>query len=162
MRRVHAGAPVPFGGALGVTGPTVAVGGIAFDNAGRLLMIQRAHPPARGKWTVPGGRVEHGESLRDACQREVLEETGLVVTAGALVDVLDGIAHNDDGTVKYHFVIIAFLLRVEGGTLAAGDDASAARFVTSKEMATLPLTRGLEQVLQKAHAVSAGETNAAH
>lgn len=122
--------------------PTVAVGAIVFDDAGRVLLVQRGKPPAEGRWTAPGGRVEPGELLADAVAREVREETGLAVEVGELVEVVERI----DAT--YHYVILDYAARVVGGTLAAASDAREARFVD--DPAALPLTDGLIPVVEKA------------
>ena len=124
--------------------PVVAVGAFVFDAAGRVLLVQRGTPPAAGRWTVPGGKLEPGETLAAAVAREVREETGLVVEVGALVEVVERIA---DG---YHYVILDYAARAVGGALAAGSDAAAARFVDDAELAALPLTDGLLPVLARA------------
>ncbi len=129
--------------------PVVAVGAIVFDDRGRVLLVERARPPGVGLWTVPGGRLEGAETLAQAVAREVREETGLTVEVGALACVVERIG--DD----YHFVILDYLARVIGGTLAAASDARAARFVGEGELAALPLTDGLVDVLARARATYA-------
>jgi len=129
--------------------PIVAVGAIVFDEQGRVLLVERARPPGVGLWTVPGGRLEGAETLAQAVAREVREETGLFVEVGALACVVE--RFGDD----YHFVILDYLARVIGGTLAAGTDARAARFVAAEDLATLPLTDGLVDVLARARATYA-------
>jgi ADP-ribose pyrophosphatase YjhB (NUDIX family) len=133
-----------------VTAPVVAVGAFVFDDAGRVLLVQRGRPPGVGLWSVPGGRVERGERLADAVVREVREETGLVVDVGALVEVVERIA--DD----HHYVIVDYVARVTGGALAAGDDARAVRWVADAELATLDVTAGLAEVLARARRAVAG------
>ncbi len=127
-----------------MTTPTVAVGGIVFDDAGRVLVIERGRPPGVGLWTVPGGKLELGETLAQAVAREVREETGLVVEVGALACVVERVG---DG---YHYVILDYLARVIGGSLAAADDVRGARFVSEAELAALPVTDGLLEVLARA------------
>ena len=126
--------------------PIVAVGALVFDGDGRVLLVERGNPPGAGLWSVPGGKVERGETLAQAVAREVREETGLVVEVGALACVVERIT---DG---YHFVILDYHARVIGGALAAGGDARAARFVTADELATLPVTDGLGDVIARARA----------
>jgi ADP-ribose pyrophosphatase YjhB (NUDIX family) len=132
----------------GTPRPTVAVGAFVFDAAGRVLLVQRGRPPGAGLWTVPGGKLELGESLAAAVEREVREETGLVVRCGALVDVVERVI--DAGGARWHYVILDYLASLEGGTLAAADDVRDARFVDDAELATLPLTDGLLPVLAAA------------
>jgi len=127
----------------------VAVGGIVVDGE-RVLLIQRGHAPNAGLWSIPGGRVEWGETLHDAVVREVREETGLEVEVGPLVELLERM----DDEPTYHFVIIDFLAYAIGGTLQAGDDASDVRWVTAAEWAALPTTSGLSPVLEKAIAMA--------
>ena len=129
--------------------PTVAVGAIVFDIDGRVLLIERGRPPGEGLWSVPGGRLHPNETLAQAVAREVREETGLDVEVGTLACVVERMG--DD----YHFVILDYVARVIGGTLAAGDDARQARFVDEAELATLPCTDGLIPILERARATHA-------
>ena len=124
----------------------VGVGAIVFDEAGRVLLIERGKPPALGQWSVPGGRLEPRETLAQAVAREVHEETGLIVEVGTLACVLE--RFGDD----HHFVVLDYFARVTGGQLAAASDARAARFVAEDELAALPLTDGLADVLVRARA----------
>lgn len=124
--------------------PIVAVGAFVFDRDGRVLLVERAKPPGEGLWTVPGGRLERHETLAQAVSREVREETGLLVEVGALACVVERMG--DD----FHFVILDYLARTIGGALAAGSDARAARFVEATELARLPLTDGLPDLIERA------------
>jgi len=124
--------------------PMIAVAGIVFDAAGRVLLVERGQPPGEGRWTVPGGRLEPGETLVAGVARELAEETGLIIEVGPLVEVVERIG------ADYHFVILDYLARVVGGRLAAASDVRAARFVDAGELATLPLTDGLVPVIQRA------------
>jgi ADP-ribose pyrophosphatase YjhB (NUDIX family) len=126
--------------------PIVGVGAIVFDDAGRVLLVERGRPPSQGLWSVPGGKLEPRETLAQAVAREVREETGLIVEVGTLACVLE--RFGDD----HHFVLLDYFARVTGGTLAAASDARAARFVDPAELATLPLTEGLADVLVRARA----------
>ena len=124
--------------------PEVAVGAIVVDAAGRVLLIQRGHAPAAGRWTVPGGRVEGGETLAEACLRELAAETGLRASIGPLVEVVEYIDE------RYHYVILDYLARDPVGTLAAGEDAVDARFVALDDLAQYDTTDGLRPVLERA------------
>ena len=116
----------------GASQHTPCVGAVINDEGGRLLLIQRRNEPGAGLWSVPGGRIEPGESDQQAIVREVREETGLVVTCGPLLGAVErpGLA----GTV---LDIRDYRVLVTGGELAAGDDAAGARWVTRQELAAL-------------------------
>lgn len=126
------------------------VGGLAYDAAGRLLLVQRANEPGRGLWSVPGGRVEPGEDDPAAVIREMQEETGLVVEPGALV-----------GTVRRGpFLISDYRCTVVGGNLQAGDDAADARWCAAADLAALPLVDLLMGTLREWHALPPGSDQA--
>jgi 8-oxo-dGTP diphosphatase len=113
------------------------VGGLAYDEAGRLLLVQRRNEPGRGRWSIPGGRVETGEDDAAALVREMAEETGLRIAPGALV-----------GRVRRGpYAIADYRCEVLGGTLRAGDDAADARWVCRAGLAELPLVDGLVEML---------------
>ena len=121
--------------------PQVAVGAIVVHD-GALLLVRRGRAPAAGKWSVPGGRVEPGERLRDAVAREVREETGLAVHAGELAGWVERI------DADHHFVILDFFASVAGATaVVAGDDAADARWVPLHDIATFDLVDGLLEFL---------------
>ena len=118
------------------------VGAVIKDAAGRLLLIKRGHAPGAGLWSLPGGRIEPGETDAQALVREMREETGLLVEAGALIGTVRRPA--GDGDV---LDIRDYAARVTGGTLAAGDDAAEARWVAASELGTLAITDGLIEAL---------------
>lgn len=119
------------------------VGAIVLDDARRLLLIRRGHPPGVGRWSLPGGRVEPGESDAVAVRREVLEETGLEVAVGPLAGTVD-LPAPGGGT----YAVRDYRATVVGGTLTPGDDAADARWCTREELARLPLTTGLLDTLR--------------
>lgn len=114
------------------------------DDSGRLLLIRRGHPPAQGQWSVPGGRVEAGESDTAAVIREVLEETGLHVHVGAH---LGTVLRDGPGSQIYDIRDYACALAVPGTTPVAGDDAAEVRWVDRSELDELDLTEGLREHL---------------
>ena len=134
--------------------PTVAVGAIAFDPDGRVLLIRRGTPPGQGLWTVPGGRVEPGETCPEACAREACEETGLTIEVIELVEVVERIGRSGDGSLGHHFVILDYLVRVVGGVLAARSDAAGAGWFSPAQAAALDTTEGLLPVLERARAMA--------
>lgn len=118
--------------------PLVGVGAVVVE-AGRVLLIRRGSEPLLGHWSLPGGLLEVGEGLQAGAVREVREETGLVVEAVELIELLDRIHREGEGAaerVRYHYVIADYLCRVTGGELKAGSDADAARWVERSEWAS--------------------------
>ena len=91
---------------------------------GRVLLIRRGQPPDAGEWSIPGGAVELGESVEDALRREIREETGLEIAVGPLLEIYERVERDDDGGVRFHFVVLDYAATVVGGTLRAGDDAA--------------------------------------
>ncbi|GAA2282913.1 NUDIX domain-containing protein [Nonomuraea roseoviolacea subsp. roseoviolacea] len=120
------------------------MGAVITDGQGRLLLVRRGHPPGEGLWSIPGGRVEPGETDVVALEREVLEETGLRVAVGPLAGVVD---RPGPGGVTYE--IRDYLATVTGGALAAADDAAEARWCSPLDVARLPLTEGLTEALRE-------------
>jgi 8-oxo-dGTP diphosphatase len=127
----------------GVSGYGIpCVGAVVTDSRGRLLLIKRGHEPGAGLWSLPGGRIEPGESDAEALVREILEETGLTVAPGRLLGRVQR-----PGLGNSVIDIRDYAATVTGGTLRAGDDAADARWVPAEELATLALTEGLAEVL---------------
>lgn len=112
----------------------------------RLLLIQRGRDPGRGLWAVPGGKVRLGETIRRAAEREVQEETGLVVELGDVIWAGESIGPGSPPA--WHYVLTDFIGRPVGGRLSPGDDAADARWVTIEEALDLPLTPTMPSLLQ--------------
>ena len=113
------------------TAPIVAVGAVIVD-AGRVLLVRRGREPLKGRWSLPGGALEVGESLSAGLVREVREETGLLVEPVELIELLDRI-HREGERVRYHYVIADYLCRVTGGALRAASDADEVRWTERAE-----------------------------
>src|SRR6202158_3129105 len=134
--------------------PVVGVGAVVVDGD-RVLLVKRGHPPLKGEWSLPGGTVELGETLEAAVAREVLEETGLEVSVGQVVEVLDHVDRAPDGRIEYHFVIVDYACTVRGGFLARGSDAEDARWVPIRELPAYRLTAKASEVIGKGRCLSA-------
>lgn len=129
--------------------PVAAVGGVVIEGDA-VLLVQRAFPPRQGEWSLPGGRLELGESLTAAVAREVREETGLEVEVGPVVEVFDRVHRDAAGRIRFHFVIVDFLCRAVGGALAPGDDAADARWVRRDEVAAFEVNAFAVDVIARA------------
>jgi len=119
--------------------PRVAVGTVVFKD-GAVLLVLRRDPPNEGRWAIPGGRVELGETLQQAAEREVLEETGVRVRAGRPVYVFDRVDRDEDGRVRYHYVIADLLAEFLEGRPRARDDALEARWIEPAALAALDVS----------------------
>ncbi len=137
--------------------PMVGVGAVIVDqprgNAeARVLLIRRGKAPLLGEWSLPGGALECGESLRDAVVREALEETGLIIETKEMLGVYERVIPGDAGRIRYHYVLIDFLCRRVGGELAAASDASDAGWFTVGELPALNLAYDANDVVRKGFA----------
>lgn len=127
--------------------PQVGIGAIVFHNDA-ILLVKRGRPPNANQWAIPGGRLKTGETLQQAAEREILEETGINIKAKEPVYAFDLIEHDNDGEVSLHYVIIDLAAEYLSGEPQAGDDASDARWITTTELATLPVNETTLQLLQ--------------
>jgi len=114
----------------------------------RVLLVKRGRPPSVGLWAIPGGNMKLGETLQEATEREILEETGLKVKAREPVVTFDVIKKDDDGRIRYHYVIVDLNAEYVSGTLQAGDDALEARWVSAMEIDELNVSERTRQVLK--------------
>jgi mutator protein MutT len=133
--------------------PIVAVGAVIIDGD-RVLLVKRANEPLKGEWSLPGGAVEVGESLEAALMREVREETCLDVIVGPVIEVLDRIRVDEADRVEYHYVIIDYLCRPQGGTAACGSDADDVQWADRGDLPAYHLTPAAAAVIEKAFAMS--------
>jgi ADP-ribose pyrophosphatase len=114
--------------------PVVAIGAIVFRN-NRVLLVRRGRPPSQDLWAIPGGRVEIGETLQEAAEREILEETGITIQALEPVYTFDYIERDGSDLPRFHYVIIDLTADYIRGEIKAGDDAAEARWVAAEELA---------------------------
>jgi len=135
------------------TRPIVGVGGVIVDGE-QVVLVKRKYEPLAHRWSIPGGTLEVGEALEVGVARELLEETGLVVSVGPVIEVFDRILRDEDGRVKYHFVLVDYLCLPIGGALQAGDDVSEAEWAHFDALAPYELTDKATEVIRMARAMS--------
>ena len=128
--------------------PVVGVGAIITCD-GKILLEKRKNEPGKGKWSILGGLVELGENVEQTVIREVMEETGLEVEEPEHIDVVDNVIRDENGEVKYHFVIIDYFVKLKGGTLEARSDAEELRWVTFDEVEKYDLTITFREFFQR-------------
>lgn len=116
----------------------------------RILLVERGKDPLKGFWSLPGGVLELGETLREGIRREVLEETGLTIETVAVLEIFERIMRDSDGKPEYHYVLIDYVCRVTGGALLAGDDVSRVQWVARRDLPHHRITEGTVPVIEKA------------
>lgn len=131
------------------TRPYLAVSAAIFRD-GRVLIVRRARPPAHGLYTLPGGGVELGETLEQAVVREVREETALEIEPVALAGYRQAIAHDKDGRIERHFVILPFAARWLAGEVLLNEELAEAHWLEPAELSGLTTTEGLAQIVAAA------------
>jgi ADP-ribose pyrophosphatase YjhB (NUDIX family) len=129
--------------------PIVGVGAVIVTDAGEIVIVQRGQPPLAGRWSLPGGVVEVGESLRAAVAREVREETGLEVEVGLLVEVVERIFRDAADRVEYHYVLTDYVCRPRGGVMCAASDALDARAVPPSSLGDYALAADTLRVIRR-------------
>lgn len=120
---------------------------MVFNDAGEILLIKRGKAPHYGRWMVPGGALEWGETLEQATIREVREETGIDIEIDAFLEIIEAIFPGDPG---FHYVIMDYTARAVSGTLAAGSDALESAWFRLDALDPLDLTPDLRRVIDKA------------
>jgi len=129
--------------------PFVGVGAVVLDGS-RVLLVKRGQAPLKGHWSLPGGAVETGETLEQAVTREVLEETGVAIEVGPIVEVLDRISRDVEGRVEHHYVLVDFVARPTGGVLQGASDADDAAWVALADLARYEVAAVTVGVIRKA------------
>jgi len=137
--------------------PRVGVGAVVLSR-GRVLLVRRGKPPGEGRWSLPGGLVDLGETSVDAARREVAEECGITVRIAGLAGVLDRVTRDAGGRVRYHWVLVDYLAFPESDddTIIAGDDAAEVRWVPINEVDRMLTTDGLMDMIRRAAALAPG------
>jgi 8-oxo-dGTP diphosphatase len=129
--------------------PLLGVGAVVVRGE-QVLVVRRANPPLQGQWSIPGGLVETGETIRDAVIREIREETGFTIEPLELTEVFERILRDADSRVQYHFVVIDYLCRISSGELQAGSDVSEIRWAGFDDLEILGITPETRAVIKKA------------
>ena len=117
--------------------------------ASQVVLIKRRYEPLAGQWSLPGGRLELGGTLEAGVAREMLEETGLEIDVGPVIEVFDRILLDQERRVRFHYVLIDYLCRPLGGTLRAGSDVDEAIFVAPSDLARYHLTGKMLAVIER-------------
>ena len=133
----------------------MGVGAVIVDR-GRVVVIKRRFEPLAGQWSLPGGAVDIGETLVECVAREMLEETGLVVEVGPVVEVFDRIIRDAAGGVQFHYVLVDYLCRPIGGELRAGSDVAEAVYAAPEELARFALADPANAVIRRALEIAVG------
>ena len=128
--------------------PQIAVGAVVFRE-NRVLLVKRNQPPEKGLWAIPGGRLELGETLKEAAEREVREETGVIIQAGNPVYTFDLIERDDQGRIRFHYVIVDLLADYITGDPHPTSDACEARWIGPRELDELPVTKSTRAFLKE-------------
>ena len=128
--------------------PRVAVGAIVFNN-GNILLVKRGKPPAEGVWAIPGGSVRLGETLKEAAEREILEETGVTIEAHEPAYTFDAVHRDESGAVRFHYVIVDLMAEYISGEPKPGDDALDARWFSSEEIRNVKVSDATVKLLEE-------------
>ncbi len=128
--------------------PCVAVGAVVFKDD-RVLLVRRGQPPAQNLWAIPGGKVDLGETLQAAAEREILEETGIIIRARHPIYTFDLLEKASNGNIRFHYVIVDLIADYIAGEICAGDDATEARWVGPEEVQQLAVNAKTVSLLRR-------------
>lgn len=130
------------------TKPIIGIGAVIICN-GKILLVKRGSEPGKNKWSIPGGLVELGETVQETTVREVKEETNLDVQVRSLIDVVDNLEPDEKGRLRYHFVILDFLVHLKRGSLRAGSDVLDVRWVSLSDVEEYDLTKTFREFFER-------------
>lgn len=128
--------------------PQVGVGAVVIKDE-KILLVKRKNPPQKGQWAIPGGKVEFGETMQKAAEREILEETGLIIHAKNPIHAFDIIERSSNGKILFHFVIVDLKADYIQGEIHSADDASDAKWFTPSELKSLKMTKTTRKLVEK-------------
>ena len=126
------------------------MGALLFDRD-KILLVERGKEPLKGYWSLPGGVLEAGETLEEGIMREVREETGLEIKPLGVLEIFERIMRDPQGAPEYHYVLIDYICRVTGGSLAAADDVSRVGWVPRRLLPDFRITEGTLPVIKKGY-----------
>ena len=129
--------------------PRVGVGAVVLRDQ-QVLLVRRGGQPSAGKWSLPGGLVELGETTEDAILRELVEECGLRARLAGIAGVVNRVVRDAEGRIRYHYVLIDYLAYPESALITAGTDAAEARWVPLEQVEQLDITEGLTDMIRRA------------
>jgi len=128
--------------------PIACVAAVVFKE-GKILLVKRSNEPNKGKWSIPGGGIELGETIYEAARREVLEECSIEIEIEKVLDTADNIIRDEDGRIRYHYAIIDLLARYVGGEIKAQSDAEECGWFTLEKLAGLDMSLTLRAMLER-------------
>jgi len=137
--------------------PIIGVGGVVISD-GRVLLVRRAGPPLQGRWSIPGGILEVGETLIEGVRRELAEETGIDVRVRTLIEVFERIDRDPSGKLQYHFVVLDYLCEAARGTARAGSDVTEVAWAAPAELEKYALTEIASRVILRAFELAGEHT----
>ena len=133
--------------------PILAVGAVIGNDAGYVLLIRRGRPPRLNQWSIPGGKVEWGEPVRQALVREIAEETGLQIEVMELIDIVESLIHGDAGELAHHHVLLDYTARVLSGQPRAGDEVKELAWVSLSKLDDYPMWSETRRIIEEGHAL---------
>lgn len=128
--------------------PQIGVGAVVLKN-NKILLVKRKNPPAKDQWAIPGGRLQLGETLKEACRREILEETGINIKVGELIYTFEVIDRQPEGQVLFHYVILDFLAEYLSGEPVAGDDAIDVGWFSPQDLKKIKVNPFTQKLLEE-------------
>ena len=137
--------------------PIIAVGGVVIHDE-RALLIRRGQPPLEGRWSIPGGILEIGETITSAIERELKEETGIAVRVLGLLEIYEKVLRDSDNRAQYHFIILDYMCEFVEGEAEADGDVTDAAWVNENDLETLQLTSAALRVVKKAFSFASRRT----
>ncbi len=139
--------------------PIVAVGGVVIHDS-QVLLIRRGQPPLEGRWSIPGGILEVGETIAEGIERELKEETGIAIRVLELIEIYEKVLRDEENQPQYHFVILDYLCEFVEGTARPGGDVIEVVWAGEQQLDSLAVTGAAKRVIRKA--LSAVRGRAAH